>query len=50
MNLEKITDFKKFADYGIMFTPGLVINGKVVASGKIPTKETLAHWMTEASH
>jgi len=49
MNLEKITDFTKFADYGIMFTPGLVINGKVVSSGKIPTKETLRHWMIEAS-
>lgn len=49
MHLEKITDFKKFADYGIMFTPGLVINGKVMSSGKIPTKATLAHWMIEAN-
>lgn len=48
MNLEKITDFKKFADYGIMFTPGLVINDKVMASGKIPTKATLTNWMIEA--
>jgi len=49
MDLEKITDFKKYADYGIMFTPGLIINGKVMASGKIPTKATLAHWMIEAN-
>ena len=49
MNLEKITDFNKFADYGIMCTPGLVLNGKVVSSGKIPTKETLAHWMIDAN-
>jgi len=49
MNLEKVTDFKKFADYGIMFTPGLVINGKVMSSGKIPTKETLMHWIIEAN-
>jgi len=49
MNLEKVTDFNKFADYGIMFTPGLVINGKVLSSGKIPTKETLVHWMIDAN-
>jgi len=49
LNLEKITDFKKFTDYGIMFTPGLIINGKVMSSGKIPTKATLTHWMIEAS-
>jgi len=49
MSLEKITDLTKFADYGIMFTPGLVLNGKVVSSGKIPTKETLTHWMMDSS-
>lgn len=49
MNLEKITDFNKFADYGIMFTPGLVINGEVMSSGKIPTKSTLMHWMIEGN-
>lgn len=49
LNLEKITDFKKFTDYGIMFTPGLIINGKVMSSGKIPTKATLTHWMIEAN-
>jgi small redox-active disulfide protein 2 len=45
--IEKITDREKFADFGIMMTPGLVVNGKVLASGKIPTKTTLAHWLTE---
>ncbi|HDP68602.1 MAG TPA: thioredoxin family protein [Candidatus Marinimicrobia bacterium] len=49
MHLEKITDFNKFADYGIMFTPGLVINGEVMSSGKIPTKSTLMHWMIEGN-
>ena len=49
MDVQKVTDFKQFADYGIMFTPGLVINGKVMASGKIPTKATLTHWLVEAS-
>lgn len=43
--VEKITDRDKFLDYGIMLTPGLVVNGKVLASGKIPTKSTLEHWL-----
>lgn len=46
--IEKVTDMSKFADYGILLTPGLVINGEVKASGKIPVKPTLAHWIQDA--
>jgi len=46
-NVEKVTDSSKFMDYGIMLTPGLVVNGKVLSSGKIPTKSTLAHWLVD---
>jgi small redox-active disulfide protein 2 len=45
--VEKLTDREKFLDYGIMLTPGLVVNGKVLASGKIPTKSTLEHWLKD---
>lgn len=46
-NIEKITDKEKFMDFGVMLTPGLVVNGKVLAMGKIPTKHTLAHWLQD---
>lgn len=46
-NIEKITDREKFLDYGIMMTPGLIVNGKVLAMGKIPTKSTLEHWLSD---
>jgi len=46
--IEKITDYKDIMGYGIMSTPGLVINGKVVLSGKLPTKPTLTHWLMNA--
>lgn len=46
-NVEKITDRNKFLDYGIMLTPGLVVNGKVLSSGKIPTKSTLENWLKD---
>jgi hypothetical protein len=35
--IEKVTDHNKFVDYGLMFTPGLVVNEKLVSSGRIPT-------------
>lgn len=46
--IEKITDYKDIMSYGIMSTPGLVINGKLVLSGKLPTKSTLTHWLMNA--
>lgn len=35
-NVEKVEDIQKIMSYGIMRTPGLVINDKVVLSGKLP--------------
>lgn len=39
--VEKVEDFEKIASYGIMHTPGLVINEKVVISGSVPPVEKL---------
>jgi small redox-active disulfide protein 2 len=39
--LEKVTDFLKFADFGVMITPALVVDGKVVVAGKVPKPEQL---------
>ena len=44
-NIEKVTDIKEIVSYGIMSTPGLVVNGKILSSGKLPTKNTLQHWL-----
>jgi small redox-active disulfide protein 2 len=38
----KVTDFSQIAGYGVMATPALVIDGKVVAAGKIPTANRIA--------
>jgi len=46
-DIEKVTDKEKFMDYGVMLTPGLVVNSKVLSSGKIPTKSTLEHWLLD---
>ncbi|MBN1119731.1 MAG: TM0996/MTH895 family glutaredoxin-like protein [Anaerolineae bacterium] len=34
-SIEHVTDVSKFVDYGLMSTPGLVINEKLVSSGKV---------------
>lgn len=45
--VEKITDIAEIMKYNIMFTPGLVINEKVVSSGVIPKDEQILNWITE---
>lgn len=39
--VEKVTDYQQIASYGVMRTPGLVIDGKVVLSGMVPPVEKL---------
>ena len=46
--IEKITDYDKFVDLGIFMTPGLLLNDKVVSSGKIPRKSILSQWIQNA--
>ena len=43
----KITDYPTIARYGILRTPGLVIDGKVVSSGRIPSAGDIAVWLSE---
>ena len=35
--VEKITDVTRYADFGVMFTPALAVDGAVKVSGKVPT-------------
>ena len=39
--LEKITEIKRFIEFGVMMTPGLVIDGEVKVQGKVPTLDEL---------
>jgi small redox-active disulfide protein 2 len=46
--LTKITDYAEIAAYGILQTPGLVINERVVSAGKIPRRSEIVTWATES--
>ena len=41
----KVTDMKAIMAYDLLSTPGLVINDKLVSSGRIPTQAEIRKWM-----
>ncbi len=45
-SLEKVTDMMRFADFGVMITPAMVVNGEVLVSGKVPSHEELTKMLT----
>jgi arsenate reductase len=45
--VEKVNDLQEIMKTGILSTPGLEINSKMISSGKLPTKPTLIHWIQE---
>ncbi len=49
-NIEKVTDYGQIMAYGVMSTPGLVINGQVVAYGRIPANQEITDWLVAAQN
>lgn len=46
--VDHITDFKEIASYGVMGSPALLINRKVVAVGSVPPRDRIKKWLLEA--
>ena len=44
----KVTEPQDIMKYPIMYTPGLVINEKLVSAGRIPTMDEIKGWLAEA--
>jgi small redox-active disulfide protein 2 len=47
--LEKVEKIEEVMRYGVLATPGLVINGKVKAAGRLPSTAELSTWLTSAA-
>jgi len=47
VSIEKVTDYGAIAQYGIVSTPGIVIDGKVVHAGGLPKQDAIAGWLSE---
>ena len=45
VNLEKVEDMAAILGYGVMSTPGVVVDGKVVHAGGIPARTKIAGWL-----
>jgi small redox-active disulfide protein 2 len=48
VRIEKVTQLNDIMSYGVMMTPGLVINEKVKSFGKIPNDDEILKWIREA--
>jgi small redox-active disulfide protein 2 len=46
VRLEKVEDLKSIMGYGVMSTPGVVLDGKVVHAGGVPSREKIEAWLT----
>jgi small redox-active disulfide protein 2 len=48
VEIEDVKDVKKIMEYPILTTPGLVIDEKLVCSGRVPTKVEVTTYITTA--
>jgi len=47
-DLEHVTDIKAIAQYRVLGSPALIINGKIVSVGPVPSKKQLTNWLIQA--
>ena len=45
VQLQKVEDLPGIMSYGVMSTPGVVIDGKVVHAGGVPKRENVERWL-----
>jgi len=45
-DISHVFDMKEFAKLGVLFTPAVIVDGKIVISGKLPTVEELKKFLS----
>ena len=46
VTLDKVEELREIMGYGVMSTPGVVIDGKVVHAGGVPSRGKVEQWLT----
>jgi small redox-active disulfide protein 2 len=46
VSVEKVTDMAEIMAYGVLSTPGVVVDGEVVHAGGVPRHETVREWLS----
>jgi len=46
-DISHVFDVREFAKLGVLFTPAVIVDGKIVTSGKIPTVEELKELLSK---
>lgn len=46
VTLHKVEELRDIMGYGVMSTPGVVINGQVVHAGGVPSREKIEAWLS----
>lgn len=49
VEITKVTDINKIVEYGVMLTPGLVIDGEVKVTGRLPSKDEIESQLKDAT-
>jgi len=47
-DVEKVSNLDRMADLGIMATPALAVNGRIMCSGRVPSEAEIARWIKDA--
>jgi len=50
IQIKKVEELRDIMSFGVMSTPGVVINGKVVHAGGIPSREKIEGWLSGLAH
>jgi len=48
IELQKVEEMREIASFGVMKTPGVVIDGKVVHAGGVPSRDKIEQWFAAA--
>lgn len=46
IQLEKVEEIRDIVSYGVLSTPGVIVDGQIVHTGGIPSKEKIREWLT----